>query len=72
MNSGVLVVTELVHVHVTDALTIEVLLVVHIIQRQSLQLGVVLIVYVLVEFTDVVQESVTDVKDALHTLMVTT
>tara|TARA_B100001769_G_scaffold83751_1_gene63701 strand:- start:121 stop:339 length:219 start_codon:yes stop_codon:yes gene_type:complete len=71
LNSGVLVVTELVHVHVTDALTIEVLLVVHIIQRQSLQLGVVLIVYVLVGFIDVVPESVMDVTDVLHTLMVT-
>tara|TARA_B100001778_G_scaffold15777_1_gene12093 strand:+ start:31 stop:237 length:207 start_codon:yes stop_codon:yes gene_type:complete len=68
----VLVVTELVHVHVTDALTIEVLLVVHIIQRQSLQLGVVLIVYVLVGFIDAVPESVMDVTDVLHTLMVTT
>tara|TARA_Y200000002_G_scaffold67057_1_gene51964 strand:- start:275 stop:493 length:219 start_codon:yes stop_codon:yes gene_type:complete len=71
LNSGVLVVTELVHVHVTDALTIEVLLVVHIIQRQSLQLGVVLIVYVLVGFIDAVPESVMDVTDVLHTLMVT-
>ena len=70
MNSGVLVVTELVHVHVTDALTIEVLLVVHIIQRQSLQLGVVLIVYVLVGFIDAVPESVMDVTDVLHTLTV--
>ena len=72
MNSGVLVVTDLVPVLVTDVSISKVLLVVHIIQRQSPQLGVVLIVYVLVEFTDVVQESVTDVKDALHTLMVTT
>tara|TARA_Y100000991_G_scaffold117020_1_gene88308 strand:+ start:612 stop:830 length:219 start_codon:yes stop_codon:yes gene_type:complete len=71
LNSGVLVVTELVHVHVTDALTIEVLLVVHIIQRQSLQLGVVLIVYVLVGFIDAVPESVMDVTDVLRTLMVT-
>jgi|TARA_B100001093_G_scaffold484018_1_gene517076 hypothetical protein len=61
---------ELVHVHVTDALTIEVLVVVHIIQRQSPQLGVVLIVYVLVGFIDVVPESVMDVTDVLHTLMV--
>ena len=65
-----LAVTELVHVHVTDALTIEVLLVVHIIQRQSLQLGVVLIVYVLVGFIDAVLESVMDVTDVLHTLTV--
>tara|TARA_X000000368_G_scaffold418492_1_gene418397 strand:- start:2279 stop:2497 length:219 start_codon:yes stop_codon:yes gene_type:complete len=72
LNSGVLVVTDLVLVHVTDVSISEVLLVVHIIQRQSPQQGVVLIVYVLVVFTDVVQESVMDVTDVLHTLMVTT
>ena len=65
-----LVVTELVHVHVADALTIEVLVVVHIIQRQFPQLEVVLIVYVLVGFIDAVPESVMDVTDVLHTLMV--
>ena len=71
MNSGVLVETEVVHVHVTDVNISKVLLVEHITLRQSPQLGVVLILYALVEFTDVVRESVMDVTDVLHTLMVT-
>ena len=62
----------MVHVHVTDVTTIKVLLEEHIIQRQFLPLEVVNIVYVLVEFTDVVLENVMDVKDVLHTLTVTT
>ena len=48
----------MVHVHVTDVTTIKVLLEEHIIQRQFLPLEVVNIVYVLVEFTDVVLENV--------------
>ena len=59
-------------VRVTDVSTINKLLEEHIIQRQFLQLLVVNIVYVLVEFTDVVLENVMDVKDVLHTLTVTT
>ena len=59
-------------VHVTDVSTIKVLLVVHIILKQSAQLLVVNIVYVLVVFTGVVHESVTDVMDVLHTSTVTT
>ena len=61
----------MVHVHVTDVNISKVLLVEHITLRQSPQLGVVLILYALVEFTDVVRESVMDVTDVLHTLMVT-
>jgi hypothetical protein len=71
LNSGVLVETEVVHVHVTDVNISKVLLVEHITLKQSPQLGVVLILYALVEFTDVVRESVMDVTDVLHTLMVT-
>tara|TARA_B100000524_G_scaffold210446_1_gene110080 strand:- start:282 stop:473 length:192 start_codon:yes stop_codon:yes gene_type:complete len=59
----VLEVTDTEHVLVTDVTTTEVLLVVHIILRQLLLLLVVNILYVLVEFTDVVQENVMDVKD---------
>ena len=59
-------------VHVTDVSTINKLLEEHIILKQSVQLLVVSIVYVLVEFTDVVLENVMDVKDVLHTLTVTT
>tara|TARA_R100000278_G_scaffold21769_1_gene20615 strand:- start:634 stop:795 length:162 start_codon:yes stop_codon:yes gene_type:complete len=47
-----------VHVLVTDANIIKVPLVEHIIQKQSLPLEVVTILYVLVVFTDVVLESV--------------
>jgi|TARA_B100000405_G_scaffold11155_1_gene9776 hypothetical protein len=72
LNSGVLVETEVVHVHVTDVNISKVLLVVHITLKQSPQLGVVLILYALVEFTDVVRESVMDVTDVLHTLLVIT
>ena len=61
-----------VRVLATDANIIKVLLVEHIIQKQSLPLEVVTILYVLVEFTDVVLENVMDVKDVLHTLTVTT
>tara|TARA_A100001035_G_scaffold48818_1_gene35258 strand:- start:1263 stop:1481 length:219 start_codon:yes stop_codon:yes gene_type:complete len=63
LNSGVLVVMVLVHVLVTDVSISKVLLVEHIILRQSVQMVVVLILYVLVEFTGVVLESVTDVMD---------
>tara|TARA_B100000941_G_scaffold59848_1_gene39319 strand:- start:146 stop:334 length:189 start_codon:yes stop_codon:yes gene_type:complete len=59
-------------VHVTDVSTINQLLEEHIILKQSAQRLVVSIVYVLVEFTDVVLENVMDVKDVLHTLTVTT
>ena len=62
----------MVHVHVTDVNISKVLLVVHITLKQSPQLGVVLILYALVEFTDVVRESVMDVTDVLHTLLVIT
>tara|TARA_B100001093_G_scaffold489916_1_gene528507 strand:- start:161 stop:349 length:189 start_codon:yes stop_codon:yes gene_type:complete len=62
----------MVHVHVTDAITTEVLLVVHIILKQSVRLLVVHILYALVVFTVVVLESVTDVMDVIHMLMVTT
>tara|TARA_A100001388_G_scaffold103185_1_gene75322 strand:- start:526 stop:720 length:195 start_codon:yes stop_codon:yes gene_type:complete len=63
---------DMVHVLAIDVNTIEVLLVEHIILRQSVQLLVVSIVYALVEFTAVVLGSVTDVTDVLHTLMVIT
>jgi hypothetical protein len=56
---------DMVHVHVIDVNTTEVLLVVRTILRQFLPLEVVNIVYVLVEFTDVVLENVTDVMDVL-------
>ncbi len=59
-------------VHVTDVSTINKLLEEHTILKQSAQLLVVSIAYVLVEFTDVVLENVMDVKDVLHTLTVTT
>ena len=59
-------------VRVTDVSTINKLLEEHIILKQSVQRLVVSIVYVLVEFTDVVLENVMDVKDVLHTLTVTT
>tara|TARA_B100000073_G_scaffold51080_1_gene37632 strand:+ start:3132 stop:3338 length:207 start_codon:yes stop_codon:yes gene_type:complete len=58
-------------VHVTDVNTIKLLLEVHTILKQLVHLLVVSIVYVLVEFTDVVLENVMDVTDVLHTLMVT-
>ena len=48
----------MVTVLVTDVITIKVLLEEHITQRQFLLLEVVNIVYVLVEFTDVVLENV--------------
>ncbi len=60
------------HVHVTDVNTLEVLVEVLTILRQFLLLLVVNILYVLVAYTDVVQESVTDVTDVLRTLMVIT
>ena len=63
MNSGVLVVMVTVHVLATDANIIKVLLVEHIIQKQSLPLEVVTILYVLVVFTDVVLGSVQGVAD---------
>tara|TARA_A100001388_G_scaffold149014_1_gene110678 strand:+ start:821 stop:994 length:174 start_codon:yes stop_codon:yes gene_type:complete len=54
----VLVVTEMVLVHVTGVNTIKVLLEEHTIQRQFLQMEVVTILYVLVEFIDVALENV--------------
>ena len=62
----------MVHVLVTDVSTSKVLLVVPTILKQYLQKLVALIQFVLVEFKDVVLESVTDVTDVLHTLMVIT
>ena len=56
-------VTDTEHVLATDVITTEVPLVVHIILRQLLLVAVANILYVLVEFTDVVQENVMDVKD---------
>jgi hypothetical protein len=63
---------ETVHVHVTDVNISKVLLVVRTILKQYLQKLVALIQFVLVEFIGVVLESVTDVTDVLHTLMVIT
>jgi hypothetical protein len=59
-------------VHVTDVNTTKVLLEVCTIQKPSVHLVVVSIVYALVEFTDVVLENVMDVKDVLPTLTVIT
>jgi|TARA_B100000212_G_scaffold235470_1_gene179123 hypothetical protein len=63
---------ETVHVLVTDVSTSKLLLVVRTILKQYLQKLVALIQFVLVEFIGVVLESVTDVTDVLHTLMVIT
>tara|TARA_B100001113_G_scaffold293005_1_gene249724 strand:+ start:658 stop:852 length:195 start_codon:yes stop_codon:yes gene_type:complete len=63
---------ETVHVLATDVNTSKVLLVVRTILKQYLQKLVALIQFVLVEFIGVVLESVTDVTDVLHTLMVIT
>ena len=49
---------EMAVAHVTDVITIKVLLEEHIIQKQFLLKGVVTILYVLLEFTDVVLENV--------------
>ena len=65
-KSGVLEVTDTVHVHVTDVKTGMVLVVDTIIQKLSQLLLDVNIKFVLVEFTDVVLESVQDVADVLH------
>ena len=62
----------MVHVHVTDVNISKVLLVGRTILKQYLQQLVAFIQFVLVEFIDVVLESVTDVTDVLHTLMVIT
>jgi len=72
LKSGVLAVMDMVLVLVTGVNIIKVLLVVHIIQRQSLQLVVARIQYVQVEFIDVVLGSVTVAKDVHPTLMVIT
>tara|TARA_B100000579_G_C22529299_1_gene709960 strand:- start:275 stop:493 length:219 start_codon:yes stop_codon:yes gene_type:complete len=71
LNSGVLVEMEVVHVLVTDVNISKVQQVVHITLKQSPQLGVVLILFALVEFTGVVLENVTDVTDVPHMLLVT-
>tara|TARA_B100000927_G_C16262864_1_gene388180 strand:+ start:348 stop:542 length:195 start_codon:yes stop_codon:yes gene_type:complete len=63
---------ETVRVLVTDVSTSKLLLVVRTILKQYLQKLVALIQFVLVEFIGVVLESVTDVTDVLHTLMVIT
>ena len=60
------------HVLAIDVNTLEVLVEVLTILRQFLLLLVVNILYVLVAYTDVVQESVTDVKDVLRKFMVIT
>ena len=62
----------MVHVLATDVNTTEVLLVVHIILKQSVLVVVVHILYALVVFTVVVLENVMDVTDVIHTLMVIT
>tara|TARA_Y100000996_G_C22164748_1_gene496164 strand:- start:177 stop:383 length:207 start_codon:yes stop_codon:yes gene_type:complete len=64
--------TDMEHVLAIDVNTLEVLVEVLTILRQFLLLLVVNILYVLVAYTDVVQESVTDVTDVLRTLMVIT
>jgi len=66
LNYGVLEVTDTDIVHVIDVNTINQLLEEHTILKQSAQLLVVSIKFVLVEFTDVVLESVQDVADVLH------
>ena len=53
-------------VHVTDVSTINKLLEEHTILKQSAQLLVVSIVYVLVEFTDVAPDNVQDVMVVHH------
>ena len=58
MNYGVLDVTDTDIVHVIDVNTINQLLEEHTILKQSAQLLVVSIKFVLVEFTDVVLENV--------------
>ena len=65
-KSGVLEVTDTVRVHVTDVKTGMVLVVDTIIQKLFQLLLDVNIKFVLVEFTDVVLESVQDVADVLH------
>jgi hypothetical protein len=66
---GDLVVMATVLVTVTDVRTGMVLVVDGIIQKLLLQLAVVHILYVLVEFIDVVQENVQDVMDVHRMLM---
>ena len=65
-KSGVLEVTDTVRVHVTDVKTGTVLVVDTIIQKLFQLVVDVNIKFVLVEFTDVVLESVQDVADVLH------
>ena len=65
-KSGVLGVKDTVHLHVTDVNTGMVLVVDTIIQKLFQLLLDVHIKFVLVEFTDVVLESVQDVADVLH------
>ena len=65
-KSGVREVTDTVRVHVTDVKTGMVLVVDTIIQKLFQLLLDVHIKFVLVEFTDVVLESVQDVADVLH------
>ena len=72
MNSGVLEVMDLVPVHVIDVSISKVQQVAHTTLKQSPQKGVVLILYVLVVFIGVVRESVTDVTDVRHRLLVIT
>ena len=65
-KSGVLEEMDMVRVHVTDVRTGTVLVVDTIIQKLFQLLLDVNIKFVLVEFTDVVLESVQDVADVLH------
>ena len=65
-KSGVLEEMDMVRVHVTDVKTGTVLVVDTIIQKLFQLLLDVNIKFVLVEFTDVVLESVQDVADVLH------
>jgi len=62
----------MVVVHVTDVTTTKVLLEEHIIQKQFPLVEAVIILYVLLEFTDVVLENVMVAKDVLPTLTVIT
>tara|TARA_B100000886_G_scaffold133621_1_gene90181 strand:- start:290 stop:496 length:207 start_codon:yes stop_codon:yes gene_type:complete len=68
----VLVEMDMEHVLAIDVNTLEVLVEVLTILRQLLLLLVVNILYVLVAYTGVVQESVTDATDVLRMLMVIT
>ena len=65
---GVLVVTDMVHVHVTDVITGSVLVADSITQKLLERLRVALTQFVQVVYTVVVQENVQDVTDVHPTL----